>query len=122
MTIDEAREYWSRRLERASGYSDEHWDAEERHAHADYIDALKHAVTALAICREREEAAKKPKTNADRIRNMTDEELAEMVSMKVCRIVKPDGSDCPKGFYFGKCDKCVLKWLKQEVSEDAGTD
>lgn len=62
MTIEEAREYWSRRLERASGYSDEHWDAEERHAHADYIDALTHAVTALAICREREETAKKPKT------------------------------------------------------------
>lgn len=62
MTIEEAREYWSRRLERASGYSDEHWDADERHAHADYIDALKHAVTALAICREHEETAKKPKT------------------------------------------------------------
>lgn len=57
MTIEEAREYWSRRLERASGYSDEHWDADERHAHADYIDALKHAVTALAICREYEETA-----------------------------------------------------------------
>lgn len=62
MTIEEAREYWSRRLERASGYSDEHWDAEERHAHKEYIDALKHAVTALAICREREETEKKPKT------------------------------------------------------------
>lgn len=61
MTIEEAREYWSRRLERADGYSDEHWDAEERHAHADYIDALKCAVAALAICREHEEAAKKPK-------------------------------------------------------------
>ena len=59
-----------------------------------------------------------PKTNADRIRQMTVEELAEMVSMKVCRIVKPDGKDCPKGFYFGKCDKCVISWLKQEVSED----
>ena len=58
-------------------------------------------------------------TNADCIRQMTDEELAEMVSMKVCRIVKPDGKDCPKGFYFGKCDKCVIAWLKQEVSEDA---
>lgn len=60
----------------------------------------------------------KPLTNADRIRKMTDEELAEMVSMKVCRIVKPDGNDCPKGFYFGKCDKCVLAWLRKEVSED----
>lgn len=64
----------------------------------------------------------KPKSNADRIRQMTDEELAEMVSMKVCRIIKPDGNNCPKGFYFGKCDKCVLKWLKQEVIEDAEKD
>lgn len=60
--------------------------------------------------------------NGDRIRAMTDEELAKMVSMKVCRIVKPDGKDCPKGFYFGKCDKCVISWLKQEAIEDAGTD
>jgi hypothetical protein len=61
-------------------------------------------------------------TNGDKIRAMTDEELAEMVSMKVCRIVKPDGNDCPKGFYFGKCDKCVLAWLRKKVNEDAGTD
>lgn len=121
MTIEEALEYWCRRLERAENYSDEHWDAEERHAHKDFVDAMTHAITALAICREAEEV-KHPKTNAGLIRQMTDEELAEMVSMKVCRIVKPDGSDCPKGFYFGKCDKCVLKWLKQEVNEDAGTD
>ena len=32
MTIEEAREYWCKRLERTEGYSDEHWDAEERHA------------------------------------------------------------------------------------------
>lgn len=68
--------------------------------------------------RREAEVSVKPKTNADRIRHLTDEELAEMVSMKVCRIVKPDGKDCPKGFYFGKCDKCVLNWLKQEVKTD----
>ena len=79
-------------------------------ANSPYDVALDTAIEALKA------TVKQPKTNADRIRQMTDEELAEMVSMKVCRIVKPDGSDCPKGFYFGKCDKCVLKWLKQEVS------
>lgn len=62
MTIEEAREYWSKRLERTSEFSNEYLDEEERHAYADYIDALKHAVTALAICREREETEKKPKT------------------------------------------------------------
>lgn len=59
-------------------------------------------------------------TNADRIRKMTDEELAKMVDMRVCRVVKPDGKDCPKGFYFGKCDECVLKWLKQEAQNNDG--
>lgn len=86
MTIEEAREYWCRRLERAEGYSDEHWDAEERHAHADYIDAMTHAITALAICREHEEV-KQPKSNADRIRQMTDEELIELVNSSVCHYV-----------------------------------
>ena len=47
MTAEKAREYWCRRIERAENYSDEHWDAEERHAHKDYIDAMKHAIAAL---------------------------------------------------------------------------
>lgn len=59
-------------------------------------------------------------TNGDRIRNMTDEALVGIVFKKVCEIIRPDG-DC-KGVYFGNCEKCVLQWLKQEVSEDAGTD
>ena len=60
----------------------------------------------------------RPKTNADKIRGMTDEELAELVSMKVCRILRPSGEEsCPKGFYFGKCDECVVAWLKQEAKQ-----
>lgn len=120
MTIEEAREYWCRRLERAEGYSDEHWDAEERHAHADYIDALTHAITALAICREREEA-KKVKTNADRIRQMTDEEIAEWFTPYMrCSIC--DKKDKPRGCDWNKCKKYALAYMKKEVSEDAGTD
>lgn len=57
----------------------------------------------------------KPKTNADIIRQMSDIDLVSWVSMKVCRIVKPDGKDCPKGFHFGMCDKCVLSWLRKEI-------
>ena len=60
-------------------------------------------------------------TNGDLIRQMTDDELAKIVDMRVCRIVKPDGKGCPKGFYFGKCDKCVIAWLKQEVNENGGS-
>lgn len=56
------------------------------------------------------------KTNADRIRNMTDEELAEtipcphMVNWKkgnydTC--VHPNGKD--------GCKKCILEWLRSEI-------
>ncbi len=109
MTIEEAREYWCRRLERAEGYSDEHWDAEERHAHADYIDAMTHAITALAICREHEEV-KQPKSNADRIRQMTDEELIELVNSSVCHYV----TNCLDN----DCEECGRKWVMKEVSKD----
>lgn len=66
----------------------------------------------------------KPMTNADRIRSMTDEELAKMFLLhddhvyrhcpsdtyaEYCQ-VKPAGECCD-------CDKCWLNWLRQEVSE-----
>ena len=75
MTIEEARDYWQRRFERTVDYSDEHWDAEERREHRDYIDAMKYAITALTVCIEH----KNPTTNGDKIRQMTDEELAEFI-------------------------------------------
>ena len=50
-------------------------------------------------------------TNADRIRQMTDEELAKFLTYEdICAHEK-----C--GFY--SCEKCALKWLRKEVSEDA---
>jgi len=48
------------------------------------------------------------KTNADRIRSMTDDELIPIVHHYVC-IQFPTG--CPKE----RCDDCVRTWLKQEV-------
>lgn len=114
MTIEEAREYWCRRLERAENYSDEHWDAEERHAHKDYVDAMAHAITALAICREHEEE-QKPKSNADRIRQMTDEELAEWLDLHgECNQCAYHPAQCKTECYEGH-----LKWLRKEADEDA---
>lgn len=54
-------------------------------------------------------------TNADRIRQMTDEELAEFI----------EGAICPPKCYsrsIGECEKeecvpCWLKWLREEVKE-----
>lgn len=53
-----------------------------------------------------------PKTNADKIRGMTDEELAEFFfepNQEFCRKCKYLGSDCD-GLY---CKESMLDWLKQ---------
>jgi len=54
----------------------------------------------------------KPQTNADRIRTMTDEELAKMLDHSCPTDMEPDES-C---FYSDdvKCVECWFNWLKQE--------
>ena len=60
----------------------------------------------------------KPITNADRIRSMSDEELAGILTMQ--SVVSPpwcsENYDCP---YVEqdpvRCDLCALDWLRQEV-------
>lgn len=65
------------------------------------------------------EIGEKPKTNGDRIRHMTDEELAEWLcgeanySCNIC-IRQNEKSSC----FNYSCEECITKWLKQEVSED----
>ena len=58
-------------------------------------------------------------TNGDRIRAMTDEELAKLISDDDgCCI--PAGK-CPEEFVskgFLKCRACWLKWLQQEAEND----
>ena len=51
-------------------------------------------------------------TNADRIRAMTDEELAGIITDDWCEIL-----GCTSYVCEGDCLKRVLKWLKEEVSE-----
>lgn len=54
-------------------------------------------------------------TNGDRIRAMTDEELADFLDGFLCYQV----GECRAEDI--DCQECRLKWLKQEVSEDAGS-
>lgn len=56
----------------------------------------------------------KPMTNGDRIRNMKDEELANYYVDAICHMHKY----CPPSI---NCIECALNWLKQEVSEYAGS-
>lgn len=53
-------------------------------------------------------------TNVDRIRAMTDEELAEWLSDMHDAVTCPNGGaiDCNPS-----CKRCWLNWLKQEVEE-----
>lgn len=45
-----------------------------------------------------------PQTNADRIRNMTDEELVDVIH---CPLVEVDGCHTGKS-----CALCILRWLR----------
>ena len=61
-----------------------------------------------------------PQTNADRIRQMSDEELAEWILREptigffsVCPPGTKDGEDCPTS----PCEQCWLDWLKAPVEE-----
>lgn len=53
-----------------------------------------------------------PQTNADRIRNMTDEELAKMIrgAPYICVKTKLCGD-------MSSCEECCLTWLRSPVEE-----
>ena len=61
------------------------------------------------------EISEPPKTNADRIRQMTDEELADKLTEK-CAVCAYHYAECETKFCM--CEEGVLKWLKQEVKKD----
>ena len=61
-----------------------------------------------------------PKTNADAIRNMSDEELAKRIFLEfdvkdVCRFCIPTMRT--EGKCDGKCKSGILQWLQSEVKE-----
>lgn len=65
---------------------------------------------------------KKPQTNADRIRSMTDEELAEFLPIASNFICQPT-EECIRNTvtnHCGECERteeCAMKWLKAESEE-----
>lgn len=62
---------------------------------------------------ERKKTAPKSQTNADRIRAMSDEELAELLQCGSCPHIE---DECTmKG-----CEKCISDWLKQPVKDGDG--
>lgn len=63
-------------------------------------------------CSNGVDGKRKAKTNGDRIRAMTDEELAVLLQNSCCR---PDLMDCPQ---IDDCVECWRDWLKQEADGD----
>lgn len=47
MTAQEAYKYWLARHSLSANYNDPHWDAEERHEHEAYVEAMRVALDAL---------------------------------------------------------------------------
>lgn len=63
---------------------------------------------------KRHRSPNKPKTNADRIRSMTDEELLNWINGIPSACMDFDNeSRCT---LFDTCRECWLEWLKQEAS------
>lgn len=52
-------------------------------------------------------------TNADRIRNMSDEELADTLFASCLEIMKLE--ECTNTDNCGVCERCVLEWLRSEA-------
>ena len=77
----------------------------------------------LANCQDKEQMARyieehqpKSMTNGDRIRAMTDEELAKFIPnwsyTDACKCVEKPYVDCNN-----ECEKCVSEWLQQPAEE-----
>lgn len=57
-------------------------------------------------------------TNGDRIRAMSDEELAEFLETDTCCKFCILGDYDEKCNWYEKCDERIFQWLKQEVQEN----
>ena len=63
--------------------------------------------------------AKMPLTNADRIRAMTDEELANLINSEFYSQCEWCNGDNPiEVCMSGDCIACIVEWLRQPVKED----
>ena len=71
--------------------------------------AYRHGCFGEDMCRCRE-----PMTNAQRIRAMTDEEMAEFISSIPMCVGKDEDLNCE----IDVCKECFLKWLQQPAEED----
>jgi hypothetical protein len=67
--------------------------------------------------------AMNPKTNGDRLRSMSDEQIAEFLCFSNCTIAEKECPQWDNKHCDGDCPKHFYEWLKQDVNENhiAGT-
>lgn len=94
---------------------------------ATYENAEKHGLPERYEAEAKDTPTEKSQTNADRIRSMTDEELAELLySLQTedldgmfcknedkCVEMMDSGDEIPKSM----CKQCLVKWLRAESEE-----
>jgi hypothetical protein len=84
----------------------------------DMVQAVLNYTYKEKTLKEWADSISKPQTNADRIRAMTDEELASFIYDHSCAFCPMD--DCDGRMNIGRdaCYKRWLDWLKQEVENN----
>lgn len=89
---------------------------------ATYENAEKHGLPERYEADEKDTPAEKPHTNADRIRSMTDEELAEMLSTvsQHCVVYLSDKINCRHSNCDTGCKNNIKKWLQKEMEKKDG--
>ena len=110
MTIEEAISV----LERVA-HTESKWPGTE-----DTLEALDMEISAL---RQQDVADKDvgKMTNAQKIRAMTDEELANLHYSGSAHCIASDPTVCDRHDFIGNltpCEQCYLKWLQQPAEED----
>lgn len=75
-------------------------------------------VFTMAISALEKQVAKKPQTNADRIRAMSDEELADFLDNVFNNIFDEYEFPCEFCTERINCDVCFVEWLKKEVEDE----
>lgn len=92
----------------------------------DAADTIEELQAVSSHMEKREDASRcrdfipKPQTNADRIRAMSDEELAEWMATKTSCMRCPVDLDACHNFEFScemSCEEILLSWLKSPVEE-----
>lgn len=84
---------------------------------ATYENVEKHGLPERYEADAKDTPVEKPLTNADRIRSMTDEELANLLDEVETGSFMEDKYPCSECTEKINCDVCFLKWLRAESEE-----